>query len=450
VPHLAWFTPLPPVRSGISAYSAELLPVLCGTIDVDVFVDTGAGSSQLAWSDRQGWTVPRGPGVATAAPAPPAADPGAPRLPRVWPAFDFPRLHGPRPYDLVVYQLGNAPCHDYMWAYLVRVPGLVVLHDGMLHHARARALLRDGRADDYRAEFRFNHPAANPLIAEHVIAGLPGACASHWPMRGLVVAAARAIVVHGTALEADLRREHPGTAVTRVRMGVRAHRPAGRRPPRPRDALVFAAFGLVTPEKRVPLLLEVFAAAFGRTRDARLWLVGDTVPHYDARADAERLGITDLVTLAGYASDDDLDDWLDAADVCVCLRWPTTGESSASWLRCLAAGKPTVVTGFRHSLDVPTLDARSGAIVGGSTGPHRPRSWEDAIAVSVDLVDEREALGLAMRRLAGDAVLRERLGTNARARWARDHTVETMAGDYRAAIERVCATNGGGPITENR
>jgi len=46
------------------------------------------------------------------------------------------------PYDLVVYQLGNAPCHDYMWGYLAAFPGLVVLHDARLHQARARALLQ--------------------------------------------------------------------------------------------------------------------------------------------------------------------------------------------------------------------------------------------------------------------------------------------------------------------
>ncbi len=36
---LAVFTPLDPVRSGISAYSAELLPRLAGRHDIDVIVD---------------------------------------------------------------------------------------------------------------------------------------------------------------------------------------------------------------------------------------------------------------------------------------------------------------------------------------------------------------------------------------------------------------------------
>ena len=42
---LAWFTPLSPARSGISKYSAELLPELGRTHEIDVFVaDEPAGT----------------------------------------------------------------------------------------------------------------------------------------------------------------------------------------------------------------------------------------------------------------------------------------------------------------------------------------------------------------------------------------------------------------------
>jgi hypothetical protein len=63
-----------------------------------------------------------------------------------------------------------------MWAYLVRYPGLAVLHDGQLHHARGRMLLQhwQPRMDDYRREFWFNHPDANPDLAELPTAGPHG------------------------------------------------------------------------------------------------------------------------------------------------------------------------------------------------------------------------------------------------------------------------------------
>src|SRR5512136_2150506 len=89
MPRLAWFTPLPPVRSGIAAYSAELLPLLANRYEIDVFVD----EHDLAGADR-----PRG----------------------LYPAHHFAWKHFLRPYDLTVYQLGSATDHDYMWAHLTR------------------------------------------------------------------------------------------------------------------------------------------------------------------------------------------------------------------------------------------------------------------------------------------------------------------------------------------
>ena len=105
-------------RSGIAAYSAEILPVLQQSFEMDWYGEADA--------------------------------------------HDFVWKHQRQPYDLTVYHLGNARCHDYMWAYLVRYPGLLVLHDARLHHARARHLLAEKRADDYRREFQFDHPDAPP------------------------------------------------------------------------------------------------------------------------------------------------------------------------------------------------------------------------------------------------------------------------------------------------
>ena len=63
---IAWFSPLPPARSGIAAYSADLVPRLAPAHAVDCFSEVNA--CDFLWKARR------------------------------------------EPYDLVVYQLGNAPC----------------------------------------------------------------------------------------------------------------------------------------------------------------------------------------------------------------------------------------------------------------------------------------------------------------------------------------------------
>src|SRR5204863_9661788 len=95
---IAWFSPLPPERSGIATYSGDLLPRLGRSHTIHAF--SAANARHILWKARR------------------------------------------NQYDLVAYQLGNAACHDFMWGYLAAFQGLVVLHDARLHHARARALLR--------------------------------------------------------------------------------------------------------------------------------------------------------------------------------------------------------------------------------------------------------------------------------------------------------------------
>ena len=69
------------------------------------------------------------------------------------------------------------------------------------------------------------------------------------------------------------------------------------------------------------------------------------------------------------------------------------------------------------------------------------RVWrrEEAIAVSIDILDEDHSLAIAMRRLALDAGLRADLGAAARRHWAAGHTVEHMAADYERAIAAAAA-----------
>ncbi|MCA1652361.1 MAG: hypothetical protein LC753_19565, partial [Acidobacteria bacterium] len=66
--------------------------------------------------------------------------------------------------------------------------------------------------------------------------------------------------------------------------------------------------------------------------------------------------------------------------------------------------------------------------------PDRLDQPQEAVCVAVDILDEDHSLGLALRRLATDATLRETLGRAARAYWAQEHAVESMLQDYRRVI----------------
>ena len=430
---LAWFSPLAPVRSGIASYSTMVLPALAARHDIALFVGDDV------WAARRSEARVGTDGFAA------VASPWGP----IRSAYDFAPIHRAQPFDLVVYQLGNAGCHDHMWAYLTRYPGLVVLHDAQLHQSRAHALIARGRADDLRAELRFGHPDTPPGVAEWILAGLGNPGAPIWPLTAVPLAAARAVAVHFPALAADLREAWPGLDVHVIRHGSPDLQRFGGGRGRPSGAasgalgehrersVTFAAFGLVTQEKRVPQMLRALAAIRGAVPNVRLRLVGGVTPHYDVLADARAHGVDDLVEVTGWVDDDAFDRAILESDVCLCLRWPTNREASGPWLRALAAGKPTVVNDLVHLVDLPTLDPRTWEVqVASPAAADATRVWrrEEAIAVAIDILDEDHSLAIAMRRLALDAGLRAELGAAARRHWAAGHTVEHMAADYERAI----------------
>jgi glycosyltransferase involved in cell wall biosynthesis len=349
-------------------------------------------------------------------------------------------LHGREPYALVVYQLGNATCHDYMWGYLARYPGLVVLHDGQLHLARGRLLREQRRPEDYAEELAFDHPGIDAAVTELAIAGRLHQLIHLWPMRGVAVASARMVAVHSQWLADAITQDHRAAPVSCFDMGVPALSPAAdarnavrRAHGLPPDATVLLALGEITPEKRIPRVIRQLAAVARHVPGVHLLLAGAAVNHYDPMADAQEHQVAHRVALAGYVPHERLADYIEAADVCLCLRWPTSGETSAAWLRSLAGGRPTIVTDLAHTSDVPGYDPRSWTVPFTTATRTDALGWpvrNEGACVAVDLLDEEHSLRLAMHRLATDRQLRERIGRHARLLWEQRFTLERMQRAY--------------------
>jgi glycosyltransferase involved in cell wall biosynthesis len=417
---LAWFTPLPPVPSGVAHYSLDALPGIAADHAVDVFV---ASAAELACARTR-------------------------QIP-AHAAHDFVWMHERAPYDLIVYQVGNAGCHDFMWPYLFQYPGLVVLHDAHLHHARAAALLARGRRNDYTEELLFNHPGVPTTRAALGMAGFAGPIYYFWPMLRTVVLSARRVAVHNALVAADLRNQFDATPVDVLRLGV--HDPLrsehgrdadhGRARARARlgissDAFVVLAYGGVTPEKRISAAIHAIAATRHHHPDLRLVIVGPSPGSNDVRDEARAAGIADRVTVTGYVNGEDVPAYLVASDAALCLRWPTARETSAAWVQCIAAGLPTVLTDLAHLAHIPTLEPLGWTVRHLETHG----SAVAAIAIAVDLLDEERLLARALGRLISDAPLRVSLGAAARAYFERHHTVAAMQSDYLRVIEGAAAT----------
>ena len=391
---VAFVSPLPPVRSGIADYAADLLPHLRQDLDLELFVrddhpDAGAGT-------RDG-------------------------LP-IHPASRFEALAGR--FDAVVYQSGNNEHHDFVLDLARRHPGILVLHDLVLHHLYEFLAAVRGRTGLYEEALRESYGTVGERLLRWKRWGMRSDYENFvFPLFESLAARSLGVLVHGEQVRREVERCVPGVPVRRVPMGIPADAPVDRAEARRRLGIadsetLVGAFGFLTPIKRLDVLVRAAREARRRRPEIRLVLVGEPAPAFEVEEIVEpgelRAG---HVQATGYVSRERYRDWMAAADIAVNLRYPTAGETSASCLRLLAAGKCTVVTAAGQFLEIP-----SEAVVRIPLGAREhPELVERLVA------------------LASDAEERLRIGDRAREHVAARHSMEAAARANVAAIREIAS-----------
>jgi glycosyltransferase involved in cell wall biosynthesis len=297
---VAYYSPMPPERSGIADYSAHLIPALRERLDVQVV--------------RRGRTRPA------------------------------------RGSDLSLYHVGNNPdAHGWIVDALRKERGVVVLHDFVLHHLVAGLTIgrRDGHG--YLDAMEREGGVVGRLLGHGVLdKRIPPLWESRpedYHLAGEVLDLATGLIVHSRYVEERARAAgyegpvwripHPAWPVTgRVLSGSE-----------PQGSPLIGSFGNVNASKRIPQLLEAFARLRRERPDARLLLVGAVSPGFDLDRRLQRLGLSgEGITREAYVEEDRLWSLMAACDICINLRSPTMGETSGSVIRQLSLGKPVVVS----------------------------------------------------------------------------------------------------------
>ena len=182
----------------------------------------------------------------------------------------------------------------------------------------------------------------------------------------------------------------------------------------PQTALIIAAAGTLIPEKRLEVALGAFARALFGLREALFVVAGAASRHYDPAGFTPRRAWS-RVRWLGRVGCRDIRAVLVAADLCVNLRWPTGGETSASLLRMLAAGRATLVSDAGSFAEMP-----------------------DDTCIKVPIgPGEEDALVNAMLRAAHEPGWADHIGAAGRAFVAREHSLERAALGYHDVIAQV-------------
>jgi len=392
-PRLAFVSPLPPARSGISEYSALLLPPLSPFYDIHLIVDQ--------------------PTVDTS------------RLDSAWPVHGIQHLLEHRhEYDRIVYQMGNSAFHAHMFDLMEQLPGVVVLHDFFLSGIQAYREYAQDRSHHFASSLYASH--GYPALSERMRGEDMAELIWRYPCNLDVLQQARALITHSPEATRLLHTWY-GPQGDEALHTIPLVRAPAQMPPHAREqarialniapgAFVVCSFGFASPSKLGDRLLEAWIES-GLLHDpeAHLIFVGQAdegeygqrlmqaIKGHAPRGNIRITGWTDQATYEHY---------LRAADVGVQLRHRSRGETSAAVLDCMNHGLATLVNAHGSMADLP----------------------EGAVTMVPDDFTIHE-LAQALLALRQAPAMRHELGTRAAGHIHTHHTPEACARHYQAVIE---------------
>ena len=387
---LAVFSPMNPVKSGISDYTERLVDLLRKTYVIDVFTDSAYFIKGMLSANSD-----------------------------LYPHRDYEWRNRLAPYDLNVYQLGNHQHHQFMYPIMFRYPGLTVLHEVNLHRARAFEHLSTNHLGDYLAEIEYCHGKTGLQTGWIVARGFKGELLyDRFPMLHLAVQSSAAVAVHNRYSQRVIREIDsdvpihiisppsidecfPRREEARKKLGI------------PATAFCAGIFGFAGPGKGLESSLTAFFRLDGDTN--RFYIAGEFKDQDYRQGLIQRVPeeFRDRLFVTDYLPSEIFRQYLAAMDVCVNLRYPSQGESSSILLRGMAAGIPVIIPRYRQFREIPK-----------------------DVCIHIDLFpDEVESLYWAFKILKENDVFGKEIGLRGRNYVQKYHNVNIWCEGYSRSIQ---------------
>ena len=382
---IAWFTPLE-ATSAIGACSRMVVEELSRHCEVDV------------WTHGEGHAIP---GV---------------KLVRFDPESGvLDRLSG---YDHCVYNMGNYHrFHAAIFDALKAHPGIVVMHDFVMHHFFMVEYLHRRRTPDlYIAEMERSYGDRGRDAARRSLSGQAPAVwltdeVARYPLFERIADHATAIFVHSDFHRAHVQNTFVGD-VGSAYLPYQASTAARDRLALARafdfadDKVLALSTGIVHPVKRIENVLRVLSASPQLASRLMYVVIGDGETEYRSKLQAQALefGIADSVRFLGYQPPEVLRDFLAASDFAINLRFPNSEGCSLSLIEQMAHGS---------------------AVIAFDSGMYR--EMPASAVMKIPVTDSTDALALAMDTMTFDAALRAKMGREASSFADANFRVDTYA-----------------------
>jgi hypothetical protein len=290
---------------------------------------------------------------------------------------------------LNLYHLGNNQLHAGIYGRALAEPGLIVLHDAVLHHFVLGYLSRS----EYIDEFVYNYGEWTRDLAAELWASRAKSAADAryfaYPLLRRILERSRGVIVHNPAAAEMVRRHLPSTVIfeiphllfrtftTDVAVTVEIRNRLGVS----RSDFLCGIFGYLRESKRIRSAIR----ACERT-GIFLLLAGDTSADLEHSLAAylespwiRRIGPTGSCEFRALAH---------SVDACINLRYPQAGETSGIGVNMMGIGKPVI---FTDSLETSRYPAGSCARI--SSGVAEPYHLEQTLLWLKNSRDDARAIG---------------------------------------------------------
>jgi glycosyltransferase involved in cell wall biosynthesis len=261
--------------------------------------------------------------------------------------------------DVHLYHLGNNRLHRDIYARALATPGVVVLHDAVLHHFLLGGLSRE----QYISEWVYNYGEWRRALGEELWRERARSSTDpryfQFPMLRRIIERSRSIIVHNPGAAAIARAQGANQLRTIPHFCEVDNPPEAAETARFRQRIgvgpgirLFGIFGYLREPKRVLPCIRAFRRLHAVRPETALLLAGKVVSK-----DLERLLPNEAghprIYRVGHLSERDFRIAGAAVDCCLNLRYPGAGETSGIAVRLMALAKPVIVTDNPENSDLP-------------------------------------------------------------------------------------------------
>ena len=334
---IAFFTPLNPLKSGISDFCEELLMELKEHMEIDLFI---------------GDYKPSNPDMI--------------KYFRIRKIKEFENEEVRKEYDEVIYQIGNNEiCHEEIYQMALKYPGIVELHDISLHHMIAATTIARGNVEGYKRIMRYCHGDNAVKVVDQF---LNSEIVPPWENNSLIftvnkeiIDSATGVIVHSDYAKQMVKGVRPDVKVTTIYLHAdeicmdyeKEKVEARKRQNIDLKETIFATFGFITKPKRILEILEALDEIKKRGYAFKFYIVGRVDDNLNITEVIKQYNLEREVVVTGFVDMNVMKDLMKSADICFCLRYPTQGESSAIVHRLLGMGKVILVTDIGTFTEYP-------------------------------------------------------------------------------------------------